>query len=194
MLVPMNEITSANFGPLISYVAPGAVALVGISQFSPTLRVWFASTPENAPTIGGFLYLTVASIATGMTVSAVRWLLIDNLHRWTGVPSPRLNFKGLTNSVEAFSLLIDIHYRHYLFYANMFIATAIAYGCYRFKVGDIFSMGWLDAAFLGIEIVFFVTSRDTLTKYYRRSEQLLRVGVQSIHRKKSEKTNSLTSV
>lgn len=172
----MNDVTTANFGPLVSYLAPGATILASISQFSPTLQRWFASSPNNTPTIGGFLYVTVASIAVGMTVSAVRWAVVDQLHRFTGVPPPRLNFKALSRNVEAFSLLIEIHYKHYLFYANMQVATAVAYACYRVHVGGLWPLGWIDLGVLLLETVFFLTSRDTLAKYYARSEQLLSPG------------------
>ena len=57
--------TRDTFGPLIAYLVSGATVLFGFSQFSPTLRTWFAVTPADAPTIGGFLYLTVASLAAG---------------------------------------------------------------------------------------------------------------------------------
>ena len=92
---------------------PGATVLLGFSPFSQTLRQWFAATPGGAPSLGGFLYLTVASLATGMTVSAVRWAMIDTLHAHTGIAPPRLDFSMLADRVDAFALLIDIHYRHY---------------------------------------------------------------------------------
>ena len=34
-------------------------------------------------------------------------------------------------------------------------------------------MGWLDAGFVVLEAIFFATSRDTLRRYYARSQQLL---------------------
>jgi len=70
-------LSNDNFGPLIAYLVPGTIVLLGLSQFSPAVRVWFAATPADAPTVGGFLYLTLASLAAGMTVSALRWALVD---------------------------------------------------------------------------------------------------------------------
>ena len=144
-----------------------------MSRFSPTIRSWLAVSPANAPTIGGFLYLTVASLAAGMTVSAIRWLIVDTLHAATGLPPPALDFRALGRNVEAYVLLIDIHYRHYQFYANMLVAMAIAYICYRVGLGGLLPLGWPDAGALFLAIVFFATSRDTLRKYYLRSGQLL---------------------
>jgi hypothetical protein len=171
----VQSISTANLGPLIAYLVPGATVLAGASEFSPTLRLWFALPPVDAPTIGGFLYLTVAALAAGMTVSAVRWAVVDTLHARTGLKSPPLNFARLANNVEAFELLIQIHYNHYQFYSNMFVATAAAYACFRAKAGGLLPLGWADLGFALLEAVFFVTSRDTLNRYYTRSRQLLGV-------------------
>lgn len=168
----MQTVTNDNFGPLIAYLVPGATALLGVSPFSATLREWFATAPASSPTVGGFLYVTVASIAVGMTLSAIRWLVVDTIHGRTGLKPPPLDFAGLGQNVEAFVLLIEIHYRHYQFYANMLVAVAIAYGCHRVRVGDL-SLGWIDLGAVLLEIVFFATSRDTLGKYNARCRQLL---------------------
>jgi len=169
----MQSVSNANFGPLIAYLVPGATVLLGLSPFSPVLRSWFGASPADAPTIGGFLYLTTASIAVGMTVSAIRWAVVDTVHSHTGLPLPSLDFSRLGKNVEAYALLIEIHYRHYLFYSNMFVATAIAYACYRSNLGGVWPLGWPDLAFPMLETVFLLTSRDTLRKYYNRSRQLL---------------------
>ena len=73
-------------------------------------------------------------------------------------------------------LLIEIHYRHYQYYSNMFVASAVAYVCYRVKLGTMWPLGLPDAIFFLLEIIFFATSRDTLAKYYARSQQLLAAG------------------
>jgi hypothetical protein len=108
-----------------------------------------------------------------MTVTAVRWALIDTLHGYTGLPLPPLDFSRLGKNVAAYELLIEIHYRHYQFYANMFVATAIAYICYRTQLGGVWPLGWPDTGVAVLEVIFFLTSRDTLRKYYTRSRQLL---------------------
>lgn len=166
----MQSVSKDNFGPLIAYLVPGATALLGLSAYSPVLRSWFSFTPAEAPTIGGFLYLTLASLTAGMTVSAVRWLFVDTLHAWTRIAATSLNFSHLGSRVEAYALLIEIHYRHYQFHANMFVAVAFAYLCFRLTRP---APWWMDVAAVLIEIVFFVGSRDNLRKYYARVQQLL---------------------
>lgn len=169
----MQSVTNANFGPLVAYLLPGATVLLGLSPFSPLVRSWFATSPAGTPTIGGFLFLTVASIGVGMTVSAIRWLIIDTLHHLTGLTLPPQDFSRLGPNVEAFGLLIEIHYRHYLAYSNEVIALAIAYGCYRVNLGATAMIGWVDTLFVFLEVVFFAASRDTLRRYHVRSRQLL---------------------
>ena len=94
--------------------------------------------------------------------------------RLIGEPRTREVRSGsLSSIVDAFSLLIEIHYRHYQFYANMFVATLIVYVCYRGTAPVSLGVGWLDLGVLILECVFFATSRDTLRKYYARTQQLL---------------------
>lgn len=169
----VKDVTSNNFGVLIAYLVPGATALWGISLFSPAVRVWFASTPQDAPTISGFLYLTVASLAVGMIVTAIRWACVDLVHSMTGLRAPELDFSTLPGKVDAYNLLIEIHYKHFQYYSNMCVATAIAYVCHRIELGTLCHIDWIDSGFVVLEAIFFLTSRDTLRRYYQRTQQLL---------------------
>lgn len=167
----MQSISNDTFGPLIAYLVPGATVLTGLSPFLPTVQTWLEGTSTAAPTIGGLLYLSLASLAAGMTVSAVRWAAVDTLHARMGLTPPYLDFGRLPGKVAEMQLLIEIHYRHYQFYANMLVAVAIAYLGYRFHVGFA-APGLPDLALVVLEPVFFFTSRDTLRKYYTRTREL----------------------
>lgn len=168
----MQSVSESNFGPLIAYIVPGATAMWGASYFSPLIQTWFASTGVSSPTIGGFLYLTLGSLAFGMTVSAVRWAVVDTVHRLTGLKPPNLDFSRLDGKVDSFGLLIEIHYRHYQFYANMFVATFVAYACFWLSGKPAANPALVHVGFVAIEAVFLLTSRDTLRKYYVRTKQL----------------------
>lgn len=175
----MQSVSNDTFGPLVAYLVLGATVLWGLSPFSPPLLALFVASSATAPTIGGFLYLTVAAIAAGMIVSAIRWAVIDTLHARTGLPPPSLNFARLGENVEAFQLLIEIHYRHYQCYANLEIATLVAYIGHRVANGSFQPLGLLDTGFVALEFVLFIAGRDTLSKYYARSHQLLRANQQA---------------
>jgi len=168
----MQSVSNDTFGPLVAYLVPGATVLTGLSPFLPVVQTWLEGSTKDAPTIGGLLYLSLASLAAGMTVSAIRWAVVDTLHAGTGLKPPKLNFVRLHGRVDELRLLIEMHYRHYQFYANMLVAVFIAYGGYRIHVG-IAPPGLADVAVFLLEPIFFLTSRDTLRKYYTRSRQLL---------------------
>jgi hypothetical protein len=168
----MQTVSNDTFGPLIAYLVPGATVLTGLSPFLPVVQTWLEGTSSVAPTIGGLLYLSLASFGAGMTVSAVRWATVDTLHARTGIRPPKLNFANLPGKCEELRLLIEIHYRHYQFYANMLVAILIAYAGYRIHVGFA-APGLADLALMALAPVFYFTSRDTLRKYYVRSRQLL---------------------
>jgi len=170
----MKDVTTGNFGLFIAYVLPGFTALWGLSYVSEPVRAWLGTGTANAPTVGGFLYVTLASVAAGMITSTLRWLLIDTLHHWTGIRLPRWDFSRLQENVTAFDVLIEIHYRHYQFHANMLVALAFAYAARRLSLG-LWSpwIGWLDGGFILLVVVLFLGSRDTLAKYYARTARLL---------------------
>lgn len=169
----MQSLTNDTFGPLVAYLIPGATVLVGIRPWVPVVDVWLSAVSTDAPTLGGFLFFTVAALAVGMTVSAVRWAIVDTIHYRTGLAPPPLDFSRLGVRVMAYQLLIEIHYRHYQFYANMFVALGLAWSAHRLNFGLDNPFGMADGIVMALEFVFLVTSRDTLRKYHVRLGQLL---------------------
>ncbi|MEX2140463.1 MAG: hypothetical protein WD894_14465 [Pirellulales bacterium] len=140
---------------------------------SPAARSWLITPPSEPTTIGGFLYLTVACLASGLVISTLRWALIDTLHHATGIRPPQLNFSHLDQKLDAFQLLVESHYRYYQFYANMFVAAAVAFGGWLSSTGGAQNSALTTLGFLAVEATLLLGSRDTLRKYYRRSEELL---------------------
>ncbi len=170
----MGELTEKNFGLVIAYLLPGFVTLWGLSRFSPTVQTWLTSSQSTAPSFGGFLYVTLGSLALGLTVSAVRWMLIDTLHHTTGLQPPAWEFALLDDRLHGFLALVENHYRYYQFYSNMLIAAAFAFAAYA--VGNSLAIcppTGVSFAFFALEIVLLAGSRDALRKYYRRAERLL---------------------
>ncbi|HZZ26689.1 MAG TPA: hypothetical protein VFE46_01675 [Pirellulales bacterium] len=173
----MNDVSRANFGLVIAFVIPGFIALWGLGNYEPALGDWLGSASVKSTSVGGFLYVMLAAIAAGLTISTFRWLTIDRLHHMTGVRPPVSDFSRLGERVEAFQVLLDGHYRFYQFYSNGLTALVFTYLSWRMthavtRTGDL----WLDAGCLAVAIVFFLGSRDTLKKYYQRVEGLLNSG------------------
>jgi hypothetical protein len=169
----VKPVSSDSFGLLIAYLIPGYTALWGLSYFSDSLNVWMGITSPDAPTLGGFLYTTVAAVAAGMTVSTVRWAVLDTMHHRTGIRSPRWDFSLLGPNVEAFQMLVEIHYKYYLFYSNSCVALLWSYGLRRWAIGWAAPIGGLDLLIPALMILFYLASRDSLRRYYQRSGQLL---------------------
>jgi hypothetical protein len=173
----MKEVSADNFGLVIAYLLPGFVALCGVSYFSAPVRSWMGNSPLLGPTVGGFLYVTLASIGAGLLVSTVRWLAIDRLHHWTGIKEPRWDFEVLQDRLAVFEVLVQFHYRYYQFYANTLVAGAFWYMARFISVPPLpGSAGITDVAVVIGLIVLYAGSRDTLRKYYNRVTVLLKRG------------------
>ncbi len=171
----MRGLSNQNFGLLIAYVIPGMIALIAVGYVEPTARVWLSTASSGAgePTVGGFLYVTLASVGLGMAASAIRFVVIDRLHAITGLKRPSWDESMLLSSLPAFESLVEYHYRHYQFYANSLISLIAWYAARRYTLGlERFPDG-SELGLLLIGYVFWVMSRDTLRNYYQRSARLL---------------------
>ncbi len=169
----LKAVTENNFGLLIAIALPGFTALLGIAEHSETVRTWLGATPAGSPTIGGFLYVTMASVAAGMIVSTIRWLILDTIHHATGVPRPEWDFSRLQANVAAFDKLVEIHYKYYQCYGGMVFAIPFWYLSKWVADGAWPPFGWAGLGVLAIEMLFIAGSRDTLLKYYTRVAALL---------------------
>ena len=170
----MSGLSEKNFGLLMAYVVPGFVVLWGASGFSSTVESWITGSPQNGTTVAGLLCVTLASLAVGLTVSALRWMVVDRLHHLTGLQPPECDFGNLEGRLQGFLLLVESHYRYYQFYANLFVAVALAYAqCLAWPHGSVCGGGWRLASVVLLEMVLLAGSRDALRKYYRRVERLL---------------------
>ena len=166
----MKDVSNRNFGILIAYVLPGFIVLWGLEPWSESVSGWLNGVAVDGPTIGGFLYVTIVSVGMGQVISTTRWLLVDSLHHATGVPKPELRFHRLSESVAGLEQLIEMHYRHYQWHANGLVALTVC-GILRGLANGFSTKLVLIVCLINVLLLF--GSRDTLSKYYRRAEQLL---------------------
>jgi len=170
----VRDVSTKNFGLLIAYLLPGFTTLWGLSYASDTIRLWLGNSPTSARTVDGFLYVTLASIAMGLTASTVRWLVLDTVHHWTGVPRPRWDFSRLQQNVAAYDVIVEHKYRYYQFHGNMLISLVVVYLTRRLSLGFwSASIGFVDLGYLLLGVIFFAGSRDTYHKYILRGNMLL---------------------
>jgi len=169
----MEEVLGRGFGLCIAYVVPGFVALWGASFIEPSLGPWLMAAGSSGLTVGSFVYVLLGSVAAGLVVSAVRWAIVDSVHRWTGVKPPRWRLSELQEKLQAFEGLVEQHYRHYQFYANTLISGTFAVFAQRICRGLGGGRLWIDVGWVLLAVVLFAASRDTLRKYYLRGTELL---------------------
>ena len=166
----MQSVSSANFSLSIAYVIPGFVTLLGLRWHSDVVQSWLGQQTSDSPTVGGFLYVTLASIGVGLFVNGLRWLTVDQIHMRTGSPKKDWSYADLQKHYLAYEFLINNQFRYHQFNGNMLISVAFywASGCVAFGWPGTWSLLGL----LGIESVFLLISRNTYDNYIRRSRQL----------------------
>ena len=183
----MREISSNNFGLLIAFVLPGFTALWGASYLSPELHSWLVGADASGPTVGGFLYVTLASVACGLTVSTVRWATIDRIHHYTGLSRPRWDFSRLQEHFAAYKMLHEFHYQFYQFNSNALISLLFVFVARRIHLGLwTAAFGWFDSSLLLLAVILYIGSRDTLRNYHLRVSDLL--GSRRVERMDREET------
>jgi len=121
----MTDVSDRNFGYLIAYLIPGFLVVTSLGHHSSSVSSWLGLDAQRTPTVGGFLYVTLAAVAAGMVVSALRWLLIDPIQHHTGVSKPELDFRGFGRKHAAFVALAENHYRYAQHYGNLLVALVM---------------------------------------------------------------------
>lgn len=167
----MTESLDRHFGLIIAFVLPGFTCLWGISAFDPTIASWLAHGSSKDPTIGGFLYSFLASLAAGLTVSGIRWAAIDTLFHKTGINKPHLDFKKLNQNLMAYQLAVEHNYRYFQFYSNMIVAILVFTICRQWAFGF---WGILpNLGCLALILILVTASRDCLVRFYERVSLVL---------------------
>lgn len=169
----MAEVNQSNFGLLIAYLLPGTIVIASIADRSSMIRAWLGASTTGAPTVGGFLFITLAAVFAGLTTSTIRWLLLDSLHHRTGIRPPNWKFAVLQENLTAFEGAVENHYRYHQFYGNTLIAIVLAMTANPQFAAD--SSTPLVARSIGavIVVLFYFASRDSLRKYYVRTNAIL---------------------
>lgn len=171
----MKEL-SENFGVLIAFLLPGFLFVWGLSFSYEEIATWLVnSNADGSPTVGGFLYATLASLSLGLLVSAVRWAIIDHLMSYCGVDENNIHYANLgdEHKYTAFVGAIENHYRYYQYYANTLTALVIVYVTYCLvSTGEFIS--WLTLIVSAVAVILFLGARDALMKFYDKARSILR--------------------
>jgi hypothetical protein len=166
----MKDVSDKNFGVIIAFWLPGSILLWGLSYSNADIATWLAKSSGETPSIGGFLYATIASLALGLIISAVRWLTIDTLLRCV-THLPAIDFSKLKDKdiFVLFQGIVDNHYRYYQYYSNTLVAVALAFAAYVTYAADHRAPLTVWIAVVVITIILLLASRDALRKYHDRA-------------------------
>ena len=171
----MKDVSDKNFGVIIAFLLPGFLLLWGLSNSIESIaRLLASSSDKDAPSVGGFLYATLASLSLGLLLSAARWLIVDHLLGWIGVRDPGLIYENLKDKdrYAAFLGVVENHYRYYQYYANTLVAILVAFGVHlMFGKQPATISVWI--AVLAVSAALFLGARDSLKKYYSRAHSVL---------------------
>jgi len=69
----MTDAVGTHFGLVIAYVLPGFMTLWGLRYLSPEVQRWLSSAPSGFANLDIVLFVTLASIATGLVVTHYGW-------------------------------------------------------------------------------------------------------------------------
>jgi hypothetical protein len=166
--------TSSNqFGLMVAYLLPGFIGLAAIAPFAPIVAAWLQPLNQAGASLGAPVYAVLAATTIGLIVSCFRWLLIDHVHRWTGIIPPVWDDSRLEDRLAAFDYLVESHYRYYQFVSNTLVVLTAAYALNRWMgTSPLLGIG-TDIGVLILAATLFIASRDALSKYYTRTGRLL---------------------
>jgi hypothetical protein len=165
-----------NFGVVIAFLIPGFVLLGGLSfSFTQIDQMLSAMSRSESASVGAFLYATLVSMALGMLISGVRWLLIDQfLLKVTRVKIPKRDFSQLkdADTRAAFIFIVDNHYRYYQYYSNTAVALIISWIAFPVYTSQ-WASAWTNGILLVTIIILIAGARDCFRGYFERSGQIL---------------------
>ena len=167
----VRDLNGSNFAIAIAYLVPGFMVLVGLGWHSPVIAGWLGAAPTDSPTVSGFLFVTIASIAAGMVTNAVRWVCLDWSFSLSGVPERNWNYARLQECFEAYQFLVTNQFRYYQSFGNLLVAIVILSFCSWF--GGRQASATEIVGTVALEGILWWAARDALTNYVTRGGELL---------------------
>ena len=170
---PVDQ-TSKSFGLVIAFLVPGFLGLWALSYFDSTAAKWLGTAAEKETTVGGFLFVLVASIGIGVFLSGARYFVFDKfLLKDLGGPPDLDDAKRKELEASYQSIKAD-YYQFYQFYANTAVAVVLVFcAWWATKKPPSGEVAVIAGVALVVEVVLYLSARDSLNKYHRRTKKLL---------------------
>lgn len=166
------------FATTIAFALPGLAVLVGAATVTPVIAAWFGAASAS-PSVVGFLFVLLAALSLGMTVTSLRWWIFERArlgsYRLIAIDQTPIDERQRRACASAYDDIRFSHYYHYLACANMAVAIPIA--VLVWGLGS--NPSWPRFASVGlmagaVTVVLGASARDALARY--RTKRLRLVG------------------
>lgn len=144
----MNPFEPITFGYLIAFVLPGFVATLALAYLIPPLNTALTTLATGENAAGPIFFVTVSSLTVGVSLNAVRRVILDRLLDTVEPSRPKLDYARLSDDKRLiFKDALEGTYRPYEFVANMTLALGLLF---LVRLGYI---GWSGFSSSGITIM-----------------------------------------
>lgn len=171
----MKNSLGLDFGLIIAFLLPGFLFLYGLSFSAEDVKNFLDATNLRSTSIGAFFLISLGSLATGLLISAVRWLIVDSILGWIGIGNKALDFGQLRYEKKrsGFLVIVENHYRYYQYYANSLVsivAFSVIYLCH----GNVPTLGVTVGVSFTL-VALALGAADSCRKYHDRAAEILGV-------------------
>lgn len=176
-----------SFGLVIAFLVPGMIGLYAGSLHVPMLQDWFAAAGRAQTTVGGFLFITIASSGAGAFLSGVRWYFLEGkIKRAVDVSTEHdIVNRRETQTELVYQHMRQQHYDFYLFYSNTLVALVVLWVSWLFSQLPsltAWTLSWETAkpivgTLLGVAVgwVLYESAKDAYSRYQKKRAAVLRL-------------------
>jgi hypothetical protein len=168
--------SSLDFSLLIAYLLPGFVGVFGLTYISDWVRQVFNALLNKDASIGAAFIISIAALAVGAIISAIRDLVLDRIQYLAGAEKPPHCISALrdANVLSAFKEAVNNTYRFAQFYGNMALALG-AMLIFKFTVARDPVHGAVTLLSCGIAtvVLLLICHRRALKDCNRKLKQIL---------------------
>jgi len=168
----VRNVTTTSFGIAIAYLLPGMVGLYSLTFWSARLGPIFTTFLTAESNVGLFLLVVMASLAVGLLVNFLRWLVFERWRRGRLTSDEFALLGSNLAMLEAFREGIDNNFRYHQFGGGMNIVLLSLYaGWLKSSLSDL-SWSIVIGSVVAFTAVQGVTGLGALEAYPRYRDGL----------------------
>ena len=172
-----------SFGLVIAFLVPGMIGLYAASLHVPIFQSWFEAAAGARTTVGGFLFIVIASSGTGVFLSGVRWYVLEWLIKRGVSTKHDTSKRGETQTELVYQNMRQQHYDFYLFYSNTLVALVVLWASWlpsQLPILTAWPFSWATAkpivvTMLGVAAgwVLYASAKDAYKRYQKKRTAVL---------------------